>query len=48
MPNKNVDLELIWKEINKHRQILEKMITVLEELRAEIDEIKASLRQKLS
>jgi len=48
MPNKNVDLELIWKEINKHQKILEKMITVLEELRAEIDEIKASLRQKLS
>lgn len=43
MPKKNVDLEIldIWRELNKHHQILEKIITVLDELRVEIDKIKA-------
>lgn len=35
------EIEIIWKELRKHRQILEKMTGVLEELSEELDKIKA-------
>ncbi len=38
---KNEEMELIWKEIRKHHQILEKMASVLEELSKELDKRKA-------
>ena len=41
MEARNEEMELIWKEIRKHHQILEKMASVLEELSEELDRIKA-------
>jgi len=41
LEEENEEIELLWKEIRKHRQILEKMAGVLEELSEELDKIKA-------
>jgi len=40
LKEENEEIELLWKEIRKHRQILEKMASVLEELSEELDEVK--------
>jgi len=41
LEEENEEIELLWKEIRKHRQILVKMASVLEELSEELDEVKA-------
>ena len=42
MEEESEEIEIIWKELRKHRQILEKMTGVLEELSEELDKIKGN------
>jgi len=41
LEEENEEAKLIWREIRKHRRILEKMASVLEELSEELDKVKA-------